>query len=168
MSQATVTGRDPLNTDDALLDMQGMAEKYQYHVYSHPTDQTLGTNEHLERLRSLVGQEHFALETRQVGVVQHVGDGIAIVSGLQEAMVDELLLFPTGVYGLALSLDEGFIGCVLLGPEEGIRASDLVQSTGRVVQVPVGTALAGRVVNALGQPIDGLGPIECDRYHSVE
>ncbi|MBN1579292.1 MAG: F0F1 ATP synthase subunit alpha [Anaerolineae bacterium] len=120
------------------------------------------------RLEKLVQEGQFAIEPKKVGVVQRVGDGIAIVSGLQEAMVDELLLFPNGVYGMALSLDEHHIGCVLLGTEEGIGAGDLVQSTGRVVEVPVGSMLTGRVLNALGQPIDGLEPVETETYRPVE
>ncbi len=130
--------------------------------------QFLGTERSIERLRRLIADVHYRLEARQVGVVQHIGDGIAIVSGLQGVMMGELLLFSTGVHGLTLSLDEHNIGCVLLGPETGISAGDLVQGTGRVVEVPVGKALTGRVVNALGQPIDGLGPIDCDRYRPVE
>jgi F-type H+-transporting ATPase subunit alpha len=119
-------------------------------------------------LDELIQETGYALKPRRVGVVESVGDGIAIVSGLHEAMVDELLLFATGVLGLALSLDEATLGCVLLGSEKGIEAGDLVQSTGRVIEVPVGEPLAGRVVNALGQPIDGRGPIDTDRSRRIE
>jgi F-type H+-transporting ATPase subunit alpha len=159
---------NPLDTADALADFQAMAEEYQYQLQSFPSQQSFETDAHMLRLEKLIEQRHFEVEPKKVGVVQYVGDGIALVSGLQEAMVDELLLFSNGVYGLALSLDEEHIGCVLLGSEEGIGAGELVQSTGRVVEVPVGPALIGRVVNALGQPIDGLGPIENERYRPVE
>jgi F-type H+-transporting ATPase subunit alpha len=158
----------PLDTADALADFRSMAREYRYQLQSLSDEPSLHTGDYVGRLENLVQERHFNVEIKKVGIVQHIGDGIAIVSGLQEAMVDELLLFPNGVYGMALSLDEHFIGCVLLGTEEGIGAGDLVQSTGRVVQVPAGPALAGRVVNALGQPIDGLGPIETDNYRSVE
>jgi F-type H+-transporting ATPase subunit alpha len=131
-------------------------------------DELLRTGESLEHLAALIEGTHYALEPKQVGVVQRVGDGIAVVSGLPGVMVDELLAFPTGVYGLALSLDEYLIGCVLLGSEEGIEAGDIVTSTGRVIEVPVGQPLAGRVVNALGQPIDGLEPLDCEDHRPIE
>ena len=128
----------------------------------------LQTGESLEQLDKLIDSSERGLRVRRVGVVQKVQDGIALVSGLPEVMVDELLAFPTGVHGLALSLEEYEIGCVLLGSELGIEAGDLVERTGRVVEVPVGDPLAGRVVNALGQPIDDKGPIESDRRHAIE
>jgi F-type H+-transporting ATPase subunit alpha len=160
--------RNLLDTADALADFQEMVKKYRYQLKDLSLHEMLKTGKYLEDLETLIENKHYSLETRYVGVVQHIGDGIAIVSGLQETMVDELLLFPTGVYGLALSLNEHSIGCVLLGSEEGIHAGDLVQNTGRVIEVPVGNSLIGRVVNTLGQPIDGLGPIESERYRPVE
>jgi F-type H+-transporting ATPase subunit alpha len=159
---------DPLDTGSLLAEFQGLAKEHSYQLYSFRPDQALGTQESLEYLEGLIASESYGIQARRVGVVQSVGDGIVIVSGLQEAMVDELLLFPTGVYGLALSLDERTIGCVLLGSEEGIEAGGLVKSTGRVVEVPVGEPLIGRVVNALGQPIDGLGPVDSERHRPVE
>ncbi|MCK4471741.1 MAG: F0F1 ATP synthase subunit alpha, partial [Anaerolineae bacterium] len=95
-----------------------------------------------------------------VGSVKQVGDGVAIVSGLRGVMADELVLFPDGTFGLALDLDHDYVGCVLLGADENIYAGDIVKGTGRVIDVPVGEPLLGRVVNALGQPIDDLGPLE--------
>jgi F-type H+-transporting ATPase subunit alpha len=127
-----------------------------------------GIAESLEQLGELIDSERYALHVRRVGVVQEVRDGIAIVSGLPNTMLDELLVFPTGVHGLALSLDESEIGCVLLGPEQGIEAGDLVERTGRVVEVPVGDPLAGRVVNALGEPIDDKGTIASERQRAIE
>ncbi len=159
---------NPLETSGALADFQAMAQEYRYEIQAQELEASLHTEDNVSRLERLIQERHFRVEAKKVGIVQHVGDGIAIVSGLQEAMVDELLLFPNGVYGMALSLEENTIGCVLLGQQEGILAGDLVQSTGRVVEVPVGAALTGRVVNALGQPLDGGAPIKTDRYRPVE
>jgi F-type H+-transporting ATPase subunit alpha len=157
-----------LDVDGSLADFESLAEEHRYELQTRQSSAELDSGESLDRLESLISGLDYELEPRHVGVVRRVGDGIAIVSGLQGAMVDELLAFPTGVYGLALSLDETAIGCVLLGSEAGIQAGDMVESTGRVVEVPVGDTLAGRVVNALGQPIDGLGPISADTYRPIE
>ncbi len=103
-----------------------------------------------------------------VGTVVEVGDGIARVYGLAGAMASELLEFPGGVYGMALNLEEQTVGAVILGNYESIKEGDQVRTTGRIVQVPVGEALIGRVVNALGQPIDGKGPVEATKFRPVE
>ena len=108
------------------------------------------------------------LETEDVGTVITVGDGIARVHGLEKAMSGELLEFPGEVYGMVQNLEEDNIGVVLFGSEESIKEGDTVKATGRVVEVPVGDALSGRVVNALGQPIDGKGPINTEKYRPVE
>ncbi len=108
------------------------------------------------------------LEAEDVGSVIQVGDGIARVYGLKNCMYNELLEFPGGVYGMALNLEEDNIGCVLLGSDVGIKEGDQVKSTGRIVEVPVGDALIGRVVNALGQPIDGKGPIHTEKFRPIE
>lgn len=108
------------------------------------------------------------LEAVDVGTVIQVGDGIARVYGLKNCMYNELLEFPGGVYGMALNLEEDNIGCVLLGSDKDIKEGDTVKSTGRIVEVPVGDAMIGRVVNALGQPIDGKGPIKTDKYREIE
>jgi F-type H+-transporting ATPase subunit alpha len=149
-------------------EFRAMAEEHRFRLQQVRGRRAFETAENLHRLETLIEETDYHLESRSVGVVQRVGDGIAIVSGLREAMVDELLLFPNGVYGLALSLDEHVIGCVLLGPETGIEAGSMVQRTGRVIEVPVGEPLAGRVVNALGQPIDGLGPVATEVYRPIE
>jgi F-type H+-transporting ATPase subunit alpha len=159
---------EPLDTSSLLSELQDLAREHTYQIRAFQSDRALKTQESLAHLENLIARESYDIQARRVGVVQSVSDGIAIVSGLQQAMVDELLLFPTGVYGLALSLEKDTIGCVLLGSEEGIEAGDLVKSTGRVVEVPVGAPLAGRVVNALGQPIDGLGPIESGQRRPIE
>ncbi|SDC12983.1 F0F1 ATP synthase subunit alpha [Halanaerobium congolense] len=108
------------------------------------------------------------LEAVGVGTVLDVGDGIAHVYGLQDAMSGELLEFPNEVFGMALNLEEDNIGVVLLGDETLVAEGDDVKRTGRVVEVPVGDALLGRVVNPLGQPLDGKGAIDSDTYRPVE
>ena len=108
------------------------------------------------------------LDVADVGTVIQVADGIARVHGLKSAMQGELLEFPGEVYGMALNLEEDNVGVVLLGSHKNINEGDIVKTTGRVVEVPVGDALSGRVVNALGQPIDGKGPIQTDKYRRIE
>ena len=103
-----------------------------------------------------------------VGTVIQVADGIARVHGLAKAMQGELLEFPGDVYGMVLNLEEDNVGVVLLGDNKSISEGDTVKTTGRVVEVPVGDAMLGRVVNALGQPIDGKGPIQTDKYRKIE
>ncbi len=107
-------------------------------------------------------------EVSDTGTVIQVADGIARVHGLEKAMQGELLEFPGEVYGMALNLEEDNVGVVLLGDHKNINEGDLVKTTGRVVEVPVGDTMLGRVVNALGQPIDGKGPIETDKYRQIE
>ena len=108
------------------------------------------------------------LDVSDVGTVIQVADGIARVHGLENAMQGELLEFPGEVYGMVLNLEEDNVGVVLLGSAKNINEGDTVKTTGRVVEVPVGDALLGRVVNALGQPIDGKGPIQTTSYRKIE
>ena len=108
------------------------------------------------------------LEVSDVGTVIQVADGIARVHGLEKAMQGELLEFPGEVYGMVMNLEEDNVGAVLLGSARNINEGDTVKTTGRVVEVPVGDAMLGRVVNALGQPIDGKGPIQTDKYRQIE
>jgi len=108
------------------------------------------------------------LEVVDVGTVIQVGDGVARVHGLENAMAGELLAFPNEVYGMVLNLEEDNVGCVLLGYDDDIVEGDIVRCTGRIVEVPVGDAMIGRVVNALGFPIDGKGPIVTDQRRPVE
>jgi len=108
------------------------------------------------------------LEVVDVGTVIQVGDGVARVHGLENAMAGELLAFPNEVYGMVLNLEEDNVGCVLLGYDDDIVEGDIVRCTGRIVEVPVGDAMIGRVVNALGFPIDGKGPINTDFRRPVE
>ena len=108
------------------------------------------------------------LEVADVGTVIQVADGIARIHGLENAMQGELLEFPGEVYGMVLNLEEDNVGAVLLGSQHNINEGDTVKTTGRVVEVPVGNALLGRVVNALGQPIDGKGPVNTDKIRPIE
>lgn len=108
------------------------------------------------------------LDVSDVGTVIQVADGIARIHGLEKAMQGELLEFPGEVFGMVLNLEEDNVGAVLLGDTKSISEGDMVKTTGRVVEVPVGDALTGRVVNALGQPIDGKGPIVTDKYRQIE
>ena len=108
------------------------------------------------------------LNVDDIGTVIEVGDGIARIHGLEKAMAGELLEFPHEVYGMVLNLEEDNVGAVLLGGETLIKEGDTVRRTGRIMQVPVGEAMVGRVVNALGQPIDGKGPIQTTEFRPVE
>ena len=102
------------------------------------------------------------------GKVISIGDGIALVYGLDNAMMNELVLFPNDVYGLILNLEEDHVGIVLLSTTQSIKEGDIVKRTKRTIEVPVGDALLGRVVNALGQPIDNLGPLKTTKQRPVE
>ena len=108
------------------------------------------------------------MEVSDVGTVIQVADGIARVHGLEKAMQGELLEFPGEIFGMVLNLEEDNVGAVLLGNHKNINEGDIVKTTGRVVEVPVGDVMLGRVVNALGQPIDGKGPIQTDKYRQIE
>lgn len=125
-----------------------------------------------EELSSVIKQQIKAfsstLDVSKAGTVIQVGDGIARVYGLHEAMSGELLEFPGGIYGMALNLDEDSIGAVVMGSDANIKEGDPVKLTGRMAEVPVGDAMLGRVVNALGQPIDGKGPIAAGGYRPIE
>jgi F-type H+-transporting ATPase subunit alpha len=158
----------PLKTQKSLSRLRELAQGpiYRPQVVQAGTD--LQTWQALSAFQKLVEGYRYQPEMRSVGTVLQVGDGIAIVSGLRDVMVDELLEFPGGLFGLALNLDRDHIGCVLLGPDEGVGAGDRVLSTGRVAEVPVGKALLGRVVNALGQPMDGKGPLQATRSRPLE
>ncbi|MHB1125889.1 MAG: F0F1 ATP synthase subunit alpha [Bacillota bacterium] len=119
-------------------------------------------------LKSQIEGYEAEVEAADVGTVIQVGDGIARIYGLEQAMAGELLEFPGGVFGMVLNLEEDNVGCVILGPYQDIKEGDEVKRTGRIMEVPVGEAMVGRVVNALGQPIDGKGPIQTDKFRPVE
>ena len=119
-------------------------------------------------LRSQIENYESEMSVTDVGTVIQVGDGIALAHGLNDVMAGELLEFHTGVLGLAQNLEENNVGIVILGPAEGIKEGDEVKRTGRIMEVPVGEELIGRVVNPLGQPIDGQGPINTSKTRPVE
>ncbi|HEX2798257.1 MAG TPA: F0F1 ATP synthase subunit alpha, partial [Thermoanaerobaculia bacterium] len=108
------------------------------------------------------------VDVDEVGTVVSVGDGIALAYGLDKVMAGELVEFPNGVYGLALNLEENHVGCVLMGETSLVKEGDTVKRTKRIISVPVGEALVGRVVNPLGQPIDGKGPVATKEFYPVE
>src|SRR5438046_9288546 len=116
--------------------------------------------------RQLAGYEA-EVDLQEVGRVIEVGDGIARIYGLEKAMAGELLQFPGEVFGLVLNLEEDNVGAVLLGDDTLIKEGDTVKRTKRIAQVPVGDELTGRVVNALGQPVDGKGPIASREFRPV-
>ena len=119
-------------------------------------------------IKSAIDQFDATTETRSVGTVVEVGDGIAQIYGLADALASEMLEFPGGVMGLALNLDEETVGAVILGDASAIKEGDTVKTTGRVVEVPVGAALLGRVVDPLGRPLDDKGPIQATKTRPVE
>ncbi|GIP00113.1 F0F1 ATP synthase subunit alpha [Paenibacillus sp. FSL W8-0187] len=119
-------------------------------------------------IKSQIEEYKSDITVSEVGTVIQVSDGIARVYGLENAMSGELLEFQNGVFGLALNLEESNVGVVILGPYSEIKEGDQVKRTGRIMEVPVGEALLGRVVNPLGQPLDGKGPIEATAYRPVE
>src|SRR2546428_9578348 len=117
--------------------------------------------------RQLAGYEA-EVDLQEVGRVIEVGDGIARVYGLEKAMAGELLAFPGDVVGMVLNLEQDQVGAVLLGDDKLIKEGDVVKRTNRIAQVPVGEALTGRVVNALGEPVDGKGPINTKEFRPIE
>ncbi|MCE9628110.1 MAG: F0F1 ATP synthase subunit alpha [Candidatus Eisenbacteria bacterium] len=125
-----------------------------------------------EEVSAILAQEldryEAKLETKSVGSVLSVGDGIARVWGLEDAMAGELLKFPGDVMGMVLNLEEDNVGAVLFGSDKNIKEGDRVECTGRIASVPVGKAMIGRVVNAIGQPVDGKGPIGADKFRPIE
>jgi F-type H+-transporting ATPase subunit alpha len=123
----------------------------------------------LQELESKIESIHSESTTKaNVGIVREIGDGVAKIEGLSAAMLNEMLEFPGGIYGLALNLEETEVGAIILGDYTAISEGDEVKTTGRLLQAPVGKGLLGRVVNALGQPLDGKGPIEAAEYYPVE
>lgn len=125
-----------------------------------------------EEISSVIEKELLAYERElameKVGTVLSVGDSIARIYGLNEAMMAELLEFPGGIMGMVLNLEEHSVGAAILGPDRGIKEGDIVRATGRIASVPVGPALLGRVVDPVGQPLDGLGPIAAREYRPIE
>jgi F-type H+-transporting ATPase subunit alpha len=119
-------------------------------------------------IRDQIGSYAVDVDVAEVGTIVSVGDGIARVHGVEKTMAGEMLEFPHGIFGIALNLEEESVGAVLLGDYTEIKEGDTVKRTGRIISVPVGPELVGRVVNALGQPIDGKGPISAKRSAPIE
>src|SRR5690348_6745216 len=119
-------------------------------------------------LRDQIGNYSTNVDVAEVGSVISVGDGIARLHGVERAMAGEMLEFPNNLFGIALNLEEESVGAVLLGHSTDIKEGDIVKRTGRIISVPVGDEMVGRVVNALGQPIDGKGPIATKQFMPIE
>lgn len=122
----------------------------------------------IENLKKQIAEAKLDSQIEKIGKVNKIGDGVAILSGLDEAMSGELLEFSDEIYGVALNLEENEIGAMILGDYKKIKEGDIVKSTGRILEVPVGEAMIGRVVNALGKPMDGKGEIKTDVFYPVE
>ena len=129
---------------------------------------TIKSNEIASLIKEQIKNYSHKVETNDVGTVVTVGDGIASVYGLDQAMLSELLIFPHDVYGMVMNLNEDSVGAILFGNDSLIEEGDIVKRTHKVVEVPVGDALLGRVVNALGHPIDGLGEIKYEKTRPIE
>src|SRR4249920_2594695 len=119
-------------------------------------------------IRDQIGSYAVDVDVAEVGTIVSIGDGIARVHGVQNTMAGEMLEFPHGVYGIALNLEEESVGTVLLGDYKEIKEGDTVKRTGRIISVPVGEEMLGRVVNALGQPLDGKGPVNTSQFSPIE
>src|SRR2546423_3388245 len=122
----------------------------------------------LQEIEAQISGVNTATARQNVGTVREIGDGVAKIEGLTDAMLNEMLDFGNGVTGLALNLEETEVGAIILGDYTKIEEGSEVRTTGKLLQVPVGKALLGRVVNALGQPVDGKGPIKTDVAYPVE
>ncbi len=129
---------------------------------------TIKADEISKIIKDQLGDYSLDVDVAEIGTVVSVGDGIARLHGIEGAMATEMLEFPHGIFGIALNLEEDGVGSVLLGESTRIKEGDTVKRTGRVMSVPVGDAMLGRVVNALGQPIDGKGPIAADKQSAIE
>src|SRR5678809_1652381 len=119
-------------------------------------------------IRDQIGSYAAQVDVAEVGTVISIGDGIARIHGVERAMAGEMLEFPKDVFGIALNLEEDSVGAVLLGDFTEIKEGDQVKRTGRIISVPVGDEMLGRVVNSLGQPIDGKGPITTKQFSPIE
>ena len=122
----------------------------------------------LQELEAEIKKATASVSQENVGVIRSVGDGVAKIEGLSGVMLNEMIEFPGGVMGLAMNLEEHEVGAVILGDDSKLKEGDLVKCSGRLLSVPVGRSLLGRVVNTLGEPIDGKGPIEAEAYYPVE
>lgn len=119
-------------------------------------------------IKKQIEQFERAIDIQEIGEVLQVGDGVARIYGLENVMASELIEFPKGIFGLALNLEEDNVGCVLFGEDHNLREGDIAKRTGRVMQIPVGPELVGRVVNPLGQPLDEKGPISANEFYNID
>src|SRR5580692_10008481 len=122
----------------------------------------------LQELESQIAGLKTTTTKSNTGIVREAGDGVVKIEGLSDVMLNEMIEFPGGLYGLALNLEETEVGCILLGDFTEVKEGSEVRTTGKLLQVPVGKGLLGRVMNTLGQPIDGKGPIKSDVSYPVE
>ena len=122
----------------------------------------------LQEIEAQIAGVKTATAKQNVGIVREIGDGVAKIEGLTDAMLNEMLDFGHGVTGLALNLEETEVGAIILGDYTQLKEGDEVRTTGKLLQVPVGKGLLGRVVNTLGEPVDGKGPIKSDAAYPVE
>jgi F-type H+-transporting ATPase subunit alpha len=166
--QNTPAEEHEMHTEDLRQDIQQFVTEQQQQLQALEQRFAKKTNKNMSALKKSAVESRYALIKKNIGTVKQVGDGVAIVSGLRNVTENELVLFPDDTYGLVMDLHEFTVGIAILGTGEDIQAGDIVHPTGRVVDVPVGIELLGRVVNALGQPIDGLPPIETDTFRPVE
>jgi len=157
-----------VHTEDILKRMDQFKARQEQALADLKGHFDLHTGDDVDSLREAAQDFDVDFKTQNIGTVKKVGGGVANVSGLRGVLSNELVVFPDGTYGIAMDLHEHYVGCVILGFGGEIQAGDVVYETGRVVDVPVGEALLGRVVNALGQPIDDQGPLETDRRRPVE
>src|SRR6516225_1142461 len=121
----------------------------------------------LQEIEKQIGGLKTSTSKSNVGIVREVGDGVAKIEGLSGVMLNEMIEFPGGLYGIALNLEETEVGAIIVGDYTEVREGAEVRTTGRLLSVPVGKGLLGRVVNALGQPIDGKGPVKSDQTYPV-
>src|SRR5512139_3077986 len=129
---------------------------------------TIKADEITKIIRDQIGSHAVDVDISEVGAVVSVGDGIARVHGVDNTMSGEMLEFPHGVFGIALNLEEDSVGCVLLGEHHAIAEGDIVKRTGRIISVPVGPEMVGRVVDSLGQPVDGKGAVLTTKFAPIE
>ncbi|MDR1366343.1 MAG: F0F1 ATP synthase subunit alpha, partial [Puniceicoccales bacterium] len=120
------------------------------------------------QIRREIFSAELATTKRNVGTILSIADGVAVLDGLSEVMYNEMVDFDHGIFGVALNLEEDLVGVVIFGDGSGLKAGDRASTTGRLLSVPVGKNLLGRVVNAIGQPIDGKGPIASEEFYPVE
>src|ERR1700726_1012089 len=122
----------------------------------------------LEEIETKIAGLKTSTTKSNIGIVREAGDGVARIEGLSDVMLNEMIEFPNGIFGLALNLEETEVGAILLAEATTVSEGDEVKTTGKLLQVPVGKALLGRVVNTLGQPIDDKGPIKAEKFYPVE